>query len=132
MARDRAILLSPILVGINIVGSSFLWKVVEYPADCRKFAVTLAVFVTVLVGTRHHNLATHWSWHKTGCAAYTGSFPPARRDSNSEGRAKAPHFNRRAPIFKGIERATPWYGYSRLNFFETDCLTAQIICTDLS
>lgn len=53
MARGRAILLSPILVGVDIVGSSFLWKVVECSADYLKFAVTLAAFVTVLVGTPH-------------------------------------------------------------------------------
>jgi hypothetical protein len=50
-ATARALLLSAVLAGINIAGGFYLCKVIDRPAAQLTTAVTLAAFVTVLVGT---------------------------------------------------------------------------------
>jgi hypothetical protein len=50
-ATARALLLSAVLAGINVAGWLYLWKVIDRSVEQVTMAVTLAAFVTVLVGT---------------------------------------------------------------------------------
>ncbi|WP_027796213.1 hypothetical protein [Paraburkholderia acidipaludis] len=49
-AAPRALLLSAALVGINVAGGLFLCKLIERPPAQLEIAITLAAFVTVLMG----------------------------------------------------------------------------------
>ncbi|AXV79546.1 MULTISPECIES: hypothetical protein [Ralstonia solanacearum species complex] len=73
MARGRAIVLT--LIGINVVGGRFLWKVVRCGQEPLELAVILSAMITVMIGAPFVNSMDGTDGAHAAAVFALGAFP---------------------------------------------------------
>ncbi|CBJ35533.1 hypothetical protein [Ralstonia solanacearum] len=75
MARGRAVVLTLTLIGINVVGGHFLWKVVRCGQEPLELAVILSAMITVMIGAPFVNSMDGTDGAHAAAVFALGAFP---------------------------------------------------------